>query len=310
MTRSGEFGATRSGWARLSDPERWRAGGDLRRVGEAGALVGLWVGGLVLLLVTLHYYGWRLGRDADAYWGTGHPTHPLYSVVLGEDRYLYSPAFAQAIAPVSHLPWPAFVTIWTAAETLAFAWLLRPLGWRWAAPLLLWCSPELVIGNILGFVAVAVVMGLRRSWTWPACLLTKPTFGVGLLWFVVRGEWRRLAVALVATAAVVGLSFAYDPDLWFAWLKFLHLMSTGAGDAGATLPVRLVIAVVLTVVAARRGWAWLVPVALLVATPVFVGAPSLTILAACVRLAGEREPSDGAADTLAHRGPLGIPHRL
>ena len=134
--------------------ERWSDDGDLRRFLTWVGPVGLWLGGLALLFVTLRYYEWRPGWDADAYWDTGHLTHGMYDVILGPNSYLPLAGFAQAIAPLTHLPLARIRYGLAVAEFAAFLWLLMPLGFRWAAPLMLWCLPELVIGNILGFVGV------------------------------------------------------------------------------------------------------------------------------------------------------------
>ena len=63
---------------------------------------------------------------------------------------------------------------------------------------------EIAGGNISLLLAVAIVWGFRWPWTWAFVLLTKITPGVGLLWFALRREWRQLAIALGATAAVAG----------------------------------------------------------------------------------------------------------
>lgn len=247
-------------------------------------LAMLWLAGLYLLYVTASYYVARdrLGGDAHAYWLTGQPWYTPYRIAPNHnDAYLYSPAFAQFIRPLTWLPWPAFLSVWMTAETIAFVWLLRPLGWRVALPLVLWCAPEIVIGNVLGFLATAVVLGFYRPWTWSAMALTKPVLAVGAVWFLVRREWRLLTMALGTTAVIVGASVALDLDAWSRWLRFLLAQATGGTG---NLLVRMVIALVIVVVAALKGQRWMLPFALLMATPVFAGAPSLTILAALPRL--------------------------
>lgn len=248
-------------------------------------LIGiLWVAGCYLLYIAITFYveRGRFGTDAHAYWLTGQPGYTAYELLPTQpDAFLYSPAFAQLVRPLTLLPWPAFITVWIIGETAAFAWLLRPLGWRWALPLLLWCSPEIVIGNVLGFLGVALVLGFRRPWSWSAMALTKPVLALGAIWFLARREWRAFAWAVGATAMIAGLSFALDPDAWQQWITFLLESSTGGAG---TLAVRSLVAVGVVVWAARSHRAWLLPVALLVATPVFAGSPSLTILAAIPRL--------------------------
>lgn len=281
------------------------ASGLRRLLPEKPVLAMLWVAGLYLLYVTVSYYVGRdrLGGDAHAYWLTGRPWYVPYQISPNHnDAYLYSPAFAQLIRPLTWMPWPAFLSLWIAGETCAFLWLLRPLGWRWALPLVLWCSPELVIGNVLGFLAVALVAGFARPATWSAFLLTKPVLGLGAVWFLVRREWRRSVVAFGVTAAIVSASVALDPTGWGQWMRFLM---TNAGRDGGLLWARALLALVIVVWAALRGHRWALPVALLIATPVFAGAPSLTILAAVPRLLNHhtRRTDEAAPRAQADPGP-------
>ena len=60
---------------------------------------------------------------------------------------------------------------------------------------------EIAGGNISLLLALAIVAGFSRPWTWAFVILTKITPGIGLLWFALRREWRSLAIALGATAA-------------------------------------------------------------------------------------------------------------
>ena len=172
---------------------------------QAGLTVaGLMFTGLYLLILV----GGQGFLDAHAYWATdlGH----LYqgAVVGGRDAYLYSPAFAQLIWPLTQVPFPVFAAFWFVAEGAGLLWLLRPLPWSWQVPFLLLASPELVSGNIHVFLAVAIVLGFRYPAAWAAVLLTKVTPGIGLLWFAVRREWRSLAIALAATVVIAAVSFA------------------------------------------------------------------------------------------------------
>lgn len=252
---------------------------------EIPALLMMGLAGAGLTYFVFQYYsdaGVLVG-DGHAYWLTGQDGYQPYEIAPNHrDAFLYSPAFAHAISPLARLPWPVFAIVWVAAEAAAFVWLLRPLGWAWTVVLLLWCSPELVIGNILGFMAVALVLGLGR-WpgAWALPILTKPVFGIGVLWFAVRGEWRRFGSAIAVTVTAFAVSFLLDQGMWSSWAQFL--LSSAQEDKGA-LPARVLMAIGLVVFAAKTDRRWLVPVALLVCTPVFAGSPSLTILAAIPRL--------------------------
>lgn len=247
-----------------------------------------WIAGAVLAAQAVALYAslGKMGADSHAYWLTGHVSS-MYamSVEGGRDAYLYSPAFAQAIWPLTHLPWPVFCGVWMVAEVAAFAWLFRPLGWRWVGPLVLVCASEWTIGNVVPFMAVAAVMGLRSPGWWSAVALMKPSMGLGPVWFAARGEWRKVGLACAVTLAIVGVSFVIAPGAWQDWLGFLQ---ERGGSKGGTLLPRMAAAVGLTVVAARLDRPWLLAPAMWLATPVPAGAASLTILAAIPRLVAPR----------------------
>jgi hypothetical protein len=134
-----------------------------------------------------------VGLDAHAYWSAWRLGHALYTAAPEQrDAYLYSPAFAQVIWPLTLLPWPAFFMLWATLATSVYAWLLAPLGRAWAIPLVIICLPEVVFGNVWSFFALALVVGFRFSAAWAFPILLKLTPGIGLLWFAVRRQWRLL----------------------------------------------------------------------------------------------------------------------
>jgi hypothetical protein len=235
-------------------------------------LLLLWfLGGLYASVAIV---GWRtaLGFDAHAYWLAWHHS-PLYGLPPNTaDAYLYSPAFAQLIWPLAQLPWPLFLAAWAIAGFALYAWLLRPLGWSLAAPLLLFCLPQAMVGNIWPLLAVVLVFGFRRPGLWALPLLTKVTAGVGVVWFAARGEWRNLARVLVPTALVVTLSVAISPHLWLDWLHILRGGGTGGSATGGydiPLAYRLPVALALAVYAARRSRPGVLAAAMALACPVF-----------------------------------------
>lgn len=244
-----------------------------------------------------------LMADAHAYWSTGQDGYVPYGLSPGErDAYLYSPVFAQLIRPLTLLPWPMFAAVWIGLEASAFWWLLRPLGTARALVALLWCVPELAVGNVVGFLALAIVVGLGgfpQAWAFP--LLTKPTYGIGLLWHLARREWRALALAAATTAVVVGVSMALDPASWAAWWRFL---TTHAG-ADRWLPVRVALGAVVVLVAARTDRRALVPVGLLLATPFLGGTPVLALLAAVPRLLTPRRAARASGAARSVEQPVG-----
>ena len=135
------------------------------------------------------------GVDARAYWGVDL-AHPYTDSAVGElSNYLYSPAFAQLLAPFSALPFEVFFVLWTAVSVVILVWLVKP--WPWVVPMLLLpIVYELCVGNIHFLLAAAFVVVLRAPAVWAFPLLTKITPGVGIVWHVVRGQWRALAIAL------------------------------------------------------------------------------------------------------------------
>jgi Glycosyltransferase family 87 len=222
------------------------------------------------------------GLDSRAYWLTGRRSS-LYGGPPGSrDAYLYSPAFATLIWPLAQLPWHAFLTLWMLAEAVTFAWLLAPLGWRWGTPIFCLCLIEVTVGNIYAFLAVVAVIGMRHPAAWALPLLTKLTPGLGPIWFAVRREWRALALSLGATLAIAAVSFAFAPQLWAEWARFLV---ANKGSSQWFLPLRVCGAIVLTAVAAVKRKTWMLPPAILLANPVAVhGWMALTLLAAIPRL--------------------------
>ena len=225
-----------------------------------------------------------VGVDARAYWQVDLAYPYVGSGVGDVSTYLYSPAFAQLMAPFSLLPFPVFDALWTALLIVACAWLIRP--WPWAGLMLvLPISYELLVGNVHFLIAAAIVLGFRAPAAWAFPILTKVTPGLGVLWFAVRRESRTLAMALGGTAAVVAVSFALAPSAWSDWFAFL-LASPGRSQL---LVPRTVIAAVLVAFGAATGRRWLVPVAVWLALPI-VWVNSWVILLAVIRLRGRDVP--------------------
>jgi hypothetical protein len=243
----------------------------------------------VLFTIRLHQFG----GDGRAYWLTGHRAE-LYGLLPRDPgAFLYSPAFAQVVRPLTWLPWAAFTILWCTAEAALFAWLLRPLGPRWGAVAFLWCVPELLIGNINALLALSVAVGLTRPAWWAFPALTKIAPAQGFLWFAVRREWRQLAVATAATAGIAAVSLAIAPGWWAAWFRLLR-------DAPhhSDVTVRVVIACAITVASALTNRRWPLAVAVALATPVFTLLYSVTVLTAIPRLRAQtaRAARDGQSD--------------
>jgi hypothetical protein len=244
---------------------------------------GLAVAGVIAaayVYVVLGDGTWRNpGADALVYWAVD-PADPYAGSRLGgENAFLYSPGFAQLFAIFRVLPREMFVVVWIALLAVTAVWLARP--WPAALLVLAWpVSQEVLIGNIHLLLAAAIVVGFRWPAAWAFVLLTKITPGVGLLWFVVRREWRQLAIALGATAAIAAVSYALAPTLWADWVTFLRVAGS---DDGSTLLIRLAIAAAIVTWGARTDRAWTVPLAAMLGLP-FIWSDSFSMLLGCVAL--------------------------
>ncbi len=249
------------------------------------------------------------GREAYCYWVPVLSNMYALSDWTSPVAYVYSPAFLQALAPLKALPWQAFLGLWTVLLLLAIRFLSGPRLW---AAAIAFATFELVGGNTHLLLAGAIVVGFRWPAAWALVLLTKVTPGVGLLWFAFRGEWRHLAIALGATAAIAALSFAIVPSAWADWIGVLVASAgkTPATWAAISVPLvlRLLVAVVIVAWGARTDRRWTVPVAAMVALPaVWFG--SLSMLLAIIPLRGSGtdragSPATSEAPDRLRRGPL------
>jgi hypothetical protein len=258
-----------------------------------------------------------VGFDAHAYWDAWR--HGLYHTGgPGEpNAYLYSPAFAQAIWPLTRLPWPAFYSLWTAILVSAYAWLVAPLGRRWAVPLMILLIPEIIFGNVYALYALVLVWGIRYPAVWAFPFLTKITPAVGIPWFALRRDWSRLTVAVAASMALTAVSIFISPHLLAEWLKSLFvqrsfaLKSVDASQAFVVPAiVRLPIALGLIVSAARRNKYVLLAPAMVLASPVF-GLNTLAILTCIPRLRVQElaaEDGFGVEPAFDLESALGVEH--
>jgi hypothetical protein len=237
---------------------------------------------------------WADSVDAYAYWTTR--SGDLYAAAdtgrIG--AYLYSPAFAQLLAPLTWLPVNVFTAIWTAINCAALWYLLR----KWSLPSLLFLPIpfEIISGNVHLLYGVAIVVGFRGyRWaaSWALMLLTKVTPGIGVLWYLVRREWRPFAAAIGATAAIVAVSFLLNRAAWEEWIAILQADFNGGAGQGTldtpgwylAIPLlpRLVVAAGLAVIAGLTDRRWLLPVVVVLALPV-VWLNGFAVLAAVVPL--------------------------
>jgi Glycosyltransferase family 87 len=218
--------------------------------------------------------------DARAYWLARLPDPYAASIYGAPDAFYYSPPVAQLLAPLTLLPWPVFYAGITAVNLAVLWWLVG--RWAPAGLLLPFVAIEMFAGNINLWLAAAMVLALGRPALWAFPILTKVTPGLGVLWHVARLEGRAVAVAAGSTLGIAAVSCLLAPDLWRQWFAVL------AGGAGVStipnaLPVPLVyrapLAIALVLFAGRTDRAWLVPVAVVLATPVIWPATFSLLLA-------------------------------
>jgi hypothetical protein len=220
--------------------------------------------------------------DLHAYWITRSGVDYAAQAPGPAGTYLYSPAFAQLIRPLTALPLPIFAAIWTAIGSVLLLWLTgrRVLWFAILPPVLL----TLVQGQLDLAYAVVALVGLRWPVAWALPLLTKVTPGIGIAWFVVRREWRSVALAVGATAVIAAASFVLDPAAWSGWLALLVRTQGPVSDSNLIyvpipLLVRAPFALATIAWGAWRDRRWTIPVAMTLAMPI-LWVNSVTILVA------------------------------
>jgi hypothetical protein len=275
----------------------------LARLAEPAVVARLAISGFVLVagmfvaVRLLDVYPWNdRFFDLWAYWSTRYDLDYTWARPGNSGAYLYSPAFAHLISPLTVLPLPVFMAVWTALLAAVLYWLA---GWRaFFLGALAPVAMSIAIGQLDLLMAAAIVVGFRWPAAWVLPILSKITPGIGLLWFAARGEWRSFLVALGVTLCVVLLSFAIDPRAWLGWVEMLLRFEVPTAAAGVYLPVpmwvRLPLVALLIVWGARTDRRWTLPVAITFSLPtVWLNTP--TILVAMLPLLGRR------ADTPAGR---------
>jgi len=253
------------------------------------------LGWFLFVVPTSPTFNSKVGFDAYAYWLVD-PLHP-YRVPLGDlGSFTYTPAFAQVMSPVHLLSFDFFFVLWFGFLFMNLVWLTRRYALAWLV--FLPVSLELYHGNVHLLLATVCVLGFEYPALWSIGILTKVTPGVSLLWFVVRREWRSLAWALGATAAIAAVSFAIAPGAWWDWVKFLQSSNdTGpvVNDKFASLIpplwLRLGVAAAIVIWGARTDRRWVVPVATAIAMPV-IWPITPAILMAIPRLRGKGASRD------------------
>jgi hypothetical protein len=246
---------------------------DLRSGRYQAVRDGLIVSGLLataFMFLVVVPLGRSLGYDAYSYWSVD--LDDLYARTLSNNftlgAFRYAPPVAFLFAPLGLLPWWLYLWLWIAAMLATIAWL----GGRWALALVALppVALELYHGNVHLLMAAAVAVGFRHPWAWSFVILTKITPGIGLLWFVVRREWRNVVLALAATAVASIASAVVAPHYWpeFAASILSNINEPQPYSVPPALPFRLPVAAVLVVWGARTDRPWTVPMAAALALPI------------------------------------------
>jgi hypothetical protein len=225
--------------------------------------------------IALAIYYWLLlttggGNPGDvrAYWAA----NPDALYPTGEDwrvtGYVYSPAF-ELVAGISRMiPFETFVAIYRAILLAVLVYLAGPL----TLPALLTfpVASEINAGNIQLLLALAVVTSFRWPATWAFVILTKLTPALGLLWFVLRREWRHVAIALGVSGLVAVGTAVIWPDRWAGYIHLMTAYSPPTPDPWY-LPffARLPFAVAILVIGAWRNWRWTVVAGSALALPIY-----------------------------------------
>jgi glycosyl transferase family 87 len=237
-----------------------------------GALAGVLVGGGVLYSYLIHG---APSFDSESFWSAwrvGLHSRPWPDPLT----YVYPPPLAQVIWPLTLLAWPVFAALWSTLLYLALIAAVGPLVAGWSLVLLPFVLKDVSEGQIHSLLALAIVLGFRYPATWSFVVLTKVTPGIGLLWFAVRREWRNLAMALSATAAIAVVSAILAPSEWLRWFGTIgpalqapntQIALSVPGLVLLPLAVRVGLAAVIVFLGARANQRWSVPFAAFLALP-------------------------------------------
>jgi hypothetical protein len=232
--------------------------------------------------------------DLWAYWSTQSGIDYANARPGMSGAYLYSPAFAHLIAPLTALSFPAFAAVWTGVLVVALGWLT---GWRaFFVGVLAPVTMSIAIGQTDLLMAAAIVLGFRWPAAWVLPIVTKVTPGIGLLWFAVRREWRQLAIALGATFAVVSISWAIDPSAWQGWVGMLLRAEFPTAANGVFLPVpvwvRLPVVALLIAWGAQTDRRWVLPIGVCFSLPtVWLNTPTILLAILPLVAAGATTPA-------------------
>ena len=226
--------------------------------------------GLAYGLLTLYAFGPFL--DTQASWLPW--SRPIYntSLPLWIPHFVGSPVMALFLRPLGLLPFPVFVTAWSALAGVAYWWLLRPLA---PAPRLIAFAAAcsfVLNGNVEWALAVMVVAGMSRPWAWLLAAFAKVAPFLGFGWFVLQRDWRGVAITAVGGAVLVAVSVVLLPGAWPEWIGMLATFQGQTQHSGLFIPAipllpRLPVALALLIWGALRRQPLVLPLVLLLSQP-------------------------------------------
>jgi hypothetical protein len=228
------------------------------------------------------------GTDALAFHGAAERLlsgAPLYADPEGAPfAFVYSPLFAQLIAPLGVLPAGAFVWLWRAIELAglriaAGSWTRAGIATLVFPPIIL----ELDVGNVNLLLAAACALVMRGQ-TWPTAIpFVLKLAALPLVPLALAKNRHGLIVGIGAAFTAMAVSLLFTSQLWVQYIQFLGTSQEPSYWAnllyGIPPFVRVPVAVAIGVAAIR--WVRLAPVALLIGLPVvWVGTLSVLVAAA------------------------------
>lgn len=239
--------------------------------------------------------------DASVNWMAGADPGLLYPARwdhVTQTAYVYPPPLALAIGALHVLPYEVYIV---ATTTLLFTSLWYCAG-RWTpvivaagivgafVPILSPLSDPLsyaLIGNVQLLLAAAIVLAVRHPAAWALPVLTKIGPGIGLVWHLVRRDWRSLRMAFLACLLVVLITAVAAPSAWADYIAFARRSS----DLYVPLPVveipwavRLVMSALVIAWGGLTGRAWAVPIGAGWAMPALYPWSFLSIWIGAIRL--------------------------
>jgi hypothetical protein len=209
------------------------------------------------------------GIDAANFYSHLDDPYGVHDYAAGTGFY-YAPPVALVLRLLLPFGVHVFAALMSGIGLAALGWI----GGRWAWALLFFPPVwwDISAGNVNTLIGAAAVAFLARPAWMGVLALTKITPGIVGLWWVIRGEWRALREAALVTGAICLVSLIIVPGWWIAWVSGLLSNGTSYVPAIFAVPVpllpRLVVAALLVMTGARRGWRWMLPLAACAALPV------------------------------------------